>query len=281
MSKKAKTISVMICLVHNNDKYRLDAIRPNIELLSTTLSKKYNVEKKEISYQSKITPHNLWLCVAKDLTQRRLERQWCHYRLISPPTLLRHVQYLLALFIKYVGFNKDMRRRIQRSSAIETIVSDKHIRSWNLFNESKCDFIIVFEDDAVFDRNSIDKLIMCMERVSPTSKEDMYLYVDLAGGCSITDLKISNLSLGVLNGIIDYKKPVTNTACGYLVNRVLIERFIYLITKRPSYRLIAVDWMMNKLLIESDGVLPTQCFHFDPPALEHGSVTGKFQAWKR
>lgn len=273
--------SIMLCLVHNNNKDRLDAIRPNIELLSSALLKDYHVERVECGYQPMIISHNLWLCIKRDLIYLNLEREWSKYRLIAMPTGIKHVYRLIRLLLKWIGFKKSIRLRKQRSSAIETIVTDKHIRSWDAFLESKCDFLIVVEDDAFFKSDSIDKLMTGVQLAATSVQKDVYLHMDFAGGCSISELKISHLLVGKKKGYIEYKKIVTNTACAYLLNRVIVEQFKSSLTRHPSYRLIGVDWMMNKLLIESDGILPAKCFHSDPPALDHGSVTGVFQAWVR
>ena len=40
-------------------------------------------------------------------------------------------------------------------SSIETVVTDKHIRAWSAFLETGRDFLIFFEDDAVFNDDSV------------------------------------------------------------------------------------------------------------------------------
>ena len=107
----------------------------------------------------------------------------------------------------------------------------------------------MFEDDAVFNEGSFQKIKLSLENAAKVPK-DSYLYIDLAGGCSISDLKISHLALERKDGITTYRKPVTNTACAYILNRTIVEEFKRILIRHPIYRLIGIDWMMNKLLIE-------------------------------
>lgn len=77
-------------------------------------------------------------------------------------------------------------------------------------------------------------------------------------------------------------KPVTNTACAYLMSRPLVIIFLDILTKRPLLRLIGVDWLMNKLFISmAKNEMECACMHANPTIFKHGTTTGNYVAWDR
>jgi hypothetical protein len=78
-----------------------------------------------------------------------------------------------------------------------------------------------------------------------------------------------------------YSKPVTNTACAYLISRQLVATFPVIFTKRTWLRLIEIDWMMNRLFIRmANKGVEYFCMHEDPTILKHGTVTGEYVFWQ-
>jgi GR25 family glycosyltransferase involved in LPS biosynthesis len=167
----------------------------------------------------------------------------------------------------------------KRNSFIETVVTDKHIRAWSAFLESDADFMICFEDDAVFKDDSTQRLNELLDDLA-RRLPDILIYVDLAGGCERDMLKIDTLETGRDASFRFYRKPVTNTACSYLMSRPLVTIFIEMIVRRPWLRLIGIDWMMNKLFIlaANDGI-ECSCMHASPTIFKHGSFTGEYKTW--
>jgi GR25 family glycosyltransferase involved in LPS biosynthesis len=160
------------------------------------------------------------------------------------------------------------------------LVTDKHVRAWSAFLEASGDFLICFEDDAIFKKDSIERVQDLLAVVS--NKDSAYpIYVDLAGGCELEELKIGNIETCRDALFRHYSKPVTNTACVYLMNRKLVTSFHHLITRRPWLRLIGIDWMMNKLfmLMTRDGA-ECICMHADPTIFKHGTTTGEYLSWQ-
>ena len=158
------------------------------------------------------------------------------------------------------------------------VLTDKHIRAWAAFLETGGDFLICFEDDAMFKDDSNQRVADLLDTLSRKNC-DTPIYVDLAGGCELDELKIGNLETGRDASFRFYSKPVTNTACAYLMSRSLVTSFYEIVTRRPWLRLIGADWMINKLLMlmESDGVT-CDCMHAEPTIFKHGSATGEYQS---
>ena len=137
-----------------------------------------------------------------------------------------------------------------------------------------------FEDDTVFKDDSVQRVNDLLDKLSGIDS-DSPIYVDLAGGCKVEELKIGSLEIGKDDCFRFYSKPVTNTACAYLMNRLLVAFFYDIITKKPWLRLVGIDWMMNKLFIHmaNDGV-KCVCMHADPTIFKHGTATGEYVSWQ-
>jgi GR25 family glycosyltransferase involved in LPS biosynthesis len=161
-------------------------------------------------------------------------------------------------------------------------VTDKHIRAWATFLDTNADFLILFEADLVFKDDSNQRLENLLDKLV-REKSDRLLYVDLAGGCSTEALKIGKLQIGKDATFLHYSKPVTNTACAYLLSRSLASTFFKVLIRRPWFRIIGVDWMMNALFMrmEKEAANFVVCMHAEPTIFKHGSTTGEYMPWVR
>lgn len=276
-----REVLVCIALIHNNNVQRNTYIRPQLEKMSGGLAMHIASEKIEVSFQSEIKPHGTAMAFMRDVMYRKLDREWHRYRLLKPLNLVRDVVgFLKCSFIKYAAKRNEMGAQWKRNSAIEVTVAEKHVRAWGKFLDTDADFLICFEDDAVFKDDSVQKINDLLDTLSRKNC-DTPIYVDLAGGCELDKLKIDNLETGQDASFRFYSKPVTNTACAYLMSRSLVSTFHATLTRRPWLRLIGIDWMMNSLFIRlaNDG-LECICMHADPTAFKHGTTTGEYVSWQ-
>lgn len=101
------------------------------------------------------------------------------------------------------------------------------------------------------------------------------------GGCSLADLMIARLETRHDGNYRHYQKPVTNTACAYLISRELVIKFNAILTRKPWLRLIGIDWMINSLFISmGKEVSSVVCMHADPTIFKHGTKTGEYISWQ-
>lgn len=274
-------ITVCLALIHNNNGLRNAYIRPQLEGLIRSVETHILAEKIEVSFQSEIIPHSMTMAFIRDVIYWRLGRKWQRYRLSKARSLLRDgAGFLKRTYMKYIVNNDDIGKRWQKNSAIEVMVTEKHVRAWGKFLDSGADFLICFEDDAVFKDDSIQKISKLLNTLSQAYSNSA-CYVDLSGGCHLSDLGIENLEENQDELYRYYSKPVTNTACAYLMSRQLVARFHAILAKRPWLRLIGIDWMMNSLFIrmENDGA-KCICMHADPTIVKHGTTTGEYISWQ-
>lgn len=269
--------SVCLALIHNNNAGRNSYIRPFLNALRTRLLERFAIIEAEVSNQPEIKAHRLPMALLRDSIYQLLIRQWCRYRLIRPQFFLFHApRFLLKSISKYSRGQEIWKK----NSSIEMVITDKHIRVWTAFLETSGDFLICFEDDAVFKDDSIQRVGDLLETLFERNSESL-IYIDLAGGCQLEELQIGRIEKSREFCFRHYSKPVTNTACVYLMSRPLVAAFHEMIIRNPWFRLIGIDWMMNKLFIElvKDGV-KCDCIHADPTIFRHGTTTGEYVSWQ-
>ncbi len=276
--------SLCLALVHNNNEVRNNSIRPCINSLLHEVQHICDVEKIEVSFQDSVVPHGFLMAFSRDLIYFKLSYQWRRYCLLNPFRLLDLIRFLKRSFLKYIFSTHTIGKRWKKNSAIEVAVTDKHIRVWAKFLDTNADWLICFEDDAVFKQDSISNVEALLGQLVNMSCHNP-LYIDLAGGCDLKDLGIEKLLVKQDECFRYYKKPVTNTACAYLMNRSLVSKFHSILTRKPWIRLIAVDLMMNNLFIHmNDMVLKPEerviCMHADPTFFKHGTTTGDYVSWQ-
>lgn len=276
-----REMSVCVALIHNNNMQRNAYIWPQLEKMVGSLEQYIVAEKIEVSFQPEIRPHSTAMAFMRDVMYRVLSREWHRYRLLKPLALLRDVVgFFKGSYIRYVVEREGIGEPWKKSSVIEVMVTEKHLRAWGRFLDTDADFLICFEDDAVFKEDSLQKLSNLLDTLAE-DYPNRPCYIDMGGGCQLGDLKIECLEKSHDETYRIYSKPVTNTACVYLMSRPLVTIFYGIIIRRPWLRLIGIDWMINKLFIimANDGV-DCVCMHADPTTFKHGTTTGEYISWQ-
>jgi hypothetical protein len=275
---KIKKTSVFIALIHNNNLSRNSYIQPQLENLTREMQSQFSVSKFEVSYQEEIIPHNTSMACMRDVIYQNLSSKWRKYRLLKSGELRNWVNFLRATFVKFILNHNEAASRWKRTSAIEMMLTDKHVRAWTYFVDSGADYLIIFEDDAVFKDDSAERIRGLLNKLS-RNHLNKSSYVDLGGGCKLEDLMIDRLQTHQDENYRYYKKSVTNTACAYLISRELATSFCTTLTRKPWLRLVGVDWLMNSLfIIRDEQGLNCICMHSDPTIVKHGTCTGDYSS---
>jgi hypothetical protein len=247
-------------LIHNNDAERLAHIRPALAALGP------NVSVSEIVEQPPVVTQSWPLFLRRRALTWSLQRAWRRHRGLPPRLpildLLRYPRDLLR--------NHDRRR-----AAIEVILADKHLKAWRDFVRSGEEFLLVLEDDAVFDGQSKRGLNEALALVDarPT-------YVDIAGGFTPAELSVDALEIGRIGRFREYARPVSNTGGGYLMNRALARHMVELVDSHPDWRLLPADWIINRcfLALVEKGYAVRCLLALDPTILVHGSHAGTYSS---
>ena len=104
--------------------------------------------------------------------------------------------------------------------------------------------------------------------------------MNLAGGLDRKNISIDHLAATHSDGLTLFTRPVSNTSCAYAANRSVVLELLSFLSTNPEAGTLGIDWLFNALFIRqtSEGK-NTRCFHSQPPALRHGSLTGVTQSW--
>ena len=267
---------ISIILIHNNDQLRIfNSCSTITKIINALESFNFKCNFKTISFQPVILSSSKIVSTFRLYIYLYLDIIWSKYRkLFKYPNFFKIVYYLFKSIIKSLIPSKNSSWK--RKSSIEVYLTAKHIRAWEDFVDSDSDFLLVCEDDIGHTEHSLSKMCNLMNEIY-SFKEP--LYIDIAGGLPIEALKVKNLISEVINDKIIFSRPVTNTACCYLINKSFIKIALTLIIERPYLRYIGADWLINYLFIEmcNKGV-SVYCEHYFPPILSHGTFMGHYKS---
>jgi hypothetical protein len=74
-----------------------------------------------------------------------------------------------------------------------------------------------------------------------------------------------------------FESPVSNTTCAYAVTETFIRKFVTFVETNVEVLDFGIDWVFNFYFLNTrDEVI---CIHSNPPALSHGSFTGKSESF--
>lgn len=271
------TVKIILALVHNDNEQRNAYVRSRLLDLSALLSKHFEITQIEVSYQSHLTPHGIRLCLFREFIYHRLMNEFYIYHSLGGRSNLEEaVGFVRHIFRRYF-FNAGKELALwQRKSAIEMLLTDKHISVWRQFLDSKYDLLLCCEDDVIIDEKGMNDLtsLLLQRGLGMNSNAEFF---DLAGGCNLESLGLRSIQR-IPNQRLNACSPgLSNTTCAYLLTRKMGELFYAELEKNVMLRLIGVDWLMNKLfLLLSNSKSQYECFHVDPPYFIHGTVSGAY-----
>jgi hypothetical protein len=269
MNKKSN-IKILIALIHNNNKTRNEYIWPKLRELKRELSKDVQIQIIEVSKEPQVLPNNTLTTLVIKLSYWKIEREWVRYRELRPRSFVLDIAAAIRLLV--LTFIHRKRENIRTVN--DSFVTDKHIRAWNVFFEMEYDFLICFEDDAVFHNNSIQILKIFLREIQKNKKNPVYL--DLGGGCDYKTLGMDKLEYKRDKYRRYYRKPGTNTVCAYMISRISVQAVLQYLLRHPQLRLIAPDWLLIKFFIDSFTKYKHICYHAAPSIFSHGSITGVY-----
>lgn len=268
-------VAIALAHIHNHNAERNDRLLPSLAAFAADLAVDFDVERFSIAHQPQpLPPLSPLQSLRRDLRNEVIGRAWARYRDIPTPGVKTYLHVLKRLLLRYVFDRAGEGARRRRVGAIEIVLTDKHLRAWDRFLDSDADLMIVFEDDAFFGDASVAHLRLAL-RTAQSLGAERPLYADLAAGAALGRLRVDKLMARREQPLLFFSRPVTNCTGAYLVNRPAVSAFRALVLANPLYRLISADWLLDQLFMDLEAArVPMNCFHFDPPALIHGSSDG-------
>lgn len=260
-----------IGFIHNNDEKRNELSLPKILELVDFLKKYYEVEFLPVSFQPDVQSHRsiVWH-LKREFVMWKYQMLLHKYLEIKLP-VLKSFNFAL---IRMTNILKGGLTKLTRVANVEIIMTDKHIRLWTALAENN-EYIIVFEDDAIIDGNSILKMQELIEFVKEQNRQNhnSLMYVDLANGIEHSKLKIDKLISKKGSDKIFFDQILSNTTCSYMISSRTVKVFTDILLENPNIRLLPPDRMIDHLgrLSLTKGY-SSICIHSDPPIILHGSM---------
>jgi hypothetical protein len=263
-----------IVLIHNNESHRLSYLKPHLARLAQRL----NCTVQEVHEQDDISALDRFKSIKRDFGLLYLEAKWQSYKKDEKIPFSRTVKAGFEILKKHVSNAASKRHR--RTAAIEIIVAKKHRTAW-LSAKNEYDFILVMEDDAIFTDDTIENFEKTYSDIISAYKNSL-LYVDLAGGFELEKLGVEQLIAKRADGLVKFSRPVTNTACTYLISSQTAHLFCDMLARNPWFQDAPIDWLINGLLMKALKTdVAFHCLHTEPPYWLHGSMQGHYPAWER
>lgn len=268
---------MMIAVVHNHEE-SIPAKRVAMEIQKID----NNISCFEFSDQHLDNSLGLDSLMSFAINQSRIERLWRRYR--GRASLFQDILSARdTLFsITKLALSKKSFLKAQRVRQIELAVNQKHLKSWQSFLESNSTFILVLEADATWlprQKRSLEKILKSLSQESP-------FFLDIGGGFDLHELGVEGIEAqrehskrGV---VVSFVKPVTNTACAYIMNRPMVRALLESSQSSGTrdWKGLGIDWFMNGLFMDiNKRGLKVTCKHFSPPLLCHGSMSGITDSW--
>ena len=260
-----------VALIHHGDNTRLPAARTTVRVVTAALQEFGTVRTSDVWRQPDRLPIDTSELIARRFRQWQLERRWARHTGVSRRWVLSTGLLLLRL-AQLSGASR--RESASRQAFIEHVLTSKHVQAWQAAFSDDVDALVVLEDDARTDDGSPGRLRDLVQAAGRLGEVE-HAYLDLAGGLELRQLRLDGLTESVGSGVLRLNPAATNTACGYLIGRHVIEALLQQVVSRPEGYRLPADWLLNaSLMAAASGPTKVLCLHADPPPLTHGSLAG-------
>ena len=230
----------------------------------------------EILYKWQVNPHhyNLFFLSKRLISQWYLERNW-HSQNGSHLIIVKSFIYLIyRMLVQLLVRRKNLIQNVNSNN----MLTHKHYQIWNYFLNSDDKYLIVLEDDVIIhsDGDSIAYMEKILRRVE--IENNKAIYIDLAGGLSIDQMKIKKQVNKQTVPLMELNIFASRTTCAYMINRDAASFFLNNLNgKTNQLDLYPIDWLVNLLGIKmKKNKVNFLCIHTQPPIFIHGSVDKKF-----
>ena len=151
---------------------------------------------------------------------------------------------------------------------VAKVVTEKHVRSWVNALEDSVEALLVLEDDAILQENSVETLSQAIKFI----KRQMPTYINLSKGNNLKDYKKEYSEDSQEAGW--FKLRAADTAGAYLVNRNGLEVLARKYSEEPNTAVLAIDFMASDILIHNKKF---EVYHTDSPPFLNGTLLGLFE----
>ena len=273
-------ISASAYIIHNNDPKREN----NRRFISNFLEK-YSINVNNTFNQKDINSKKNIFKLKLEIINTKIFYSFYHYLYTINTFPINKINLFFKKILEVIIFTfktifskGEITLKNWKDYKISSIVTSKHINSWQKFIREDKDFLIVCEDDMeCLDRSHYSFRLLLSEiyKVRNTYEN---IFIDLAGGFEPSKVLPLNKSKVVKPFDYLFKGVYTNTACSYLVNKSLIKDWLEILEKRELIRDLPIDSLINELGRSSK--IKARSAHNEIPIFRHGSFHQNFKSFQ-
>ena len=270
--------SLLIAAVHNGELTSSPAQESLETVRAAAREMGWSSRLEEITSQPPLVDHSeSALLKAQDERQRSAEASWDQY--LGVDAVGRRIKRRLGRlrFLLAVRRPGPFPGRVARQQQIQSFVTEKHLQAAAALLSTQETFLLVLESDAVTNPQSQVRLIRLLQHLSEPNVLSGPIYVNLAGGRELSTLGVPDEWWTEREGIRTFTRPVSNTACAYLIDRELARLLLEFVDQHPTSRMLGIDWLMNGCFQSAPHIT---CLHAEPPIFDHGSMRGLTRSWQ-
>jgi hypothetical protein len=266
--------TLQLSVVHNQDPVREMSLTATVDELSELFGASgFSVEKTELWFQGTTIARTTLLDVLLEHRYNTIINQFRKLRGQSSRRI-RHWERILRIFGYWI-----LRKKLPKAHQVRKLITHKHLLAIDTFLNSNRDYLLVIEDDAIFDNTtgasvfsqSLLPLLSNHENTAPP------LFVNLTfGNGSSLPLYVDTLGTEFNAGAVLVSPGQPDTLCGYMMNRSLAEKLAEKYVEDPALRLVVPDVAWQGLFPE----LNLSSVHLTPPLVIHGTTSGSFASWR-
>jgi hypothetical protein len=269
---------ILLSLIHNNNLLRLETARQTIHYLESELSKlnTVSIERREYVQQDPLSDISigLWRRIQKFSN----ESQYRYLRTYLKTPMVTWVPFFLLAWVGRLFLFPSSATR--KKAAVEQVVSTKHLQA--LRDGLDYDFVFVVEDDAVMleggDLETGSTLRSLIQH--SYANEGLQTYIDFAGGFNLESVAPADSRFDDLGRYLYSTKLFTNTACGYVLSRPLVQRVLSRVESDARLKWLGIDFLLNRVFLDTGSDFKGGCAHLVNSAVGHGSMMGKYASWE-
>ena len=270
---KTQPRKVQISVVHNRDPLRERSFKETISGLTRLFeSAGFSVRQSEMWFQgSVVAPARL----VDVLSEYRYNSIIDGFRKLrgEKSRRLRKWERTFSILGHWL-----LRKNLPKANRVRKLISHKHLLAIDTFLNSNDDFLLVIEDDAVWDpligEPVFQKALMPLLDDCGAQTDDLFVNLTVGNGSELPNYALE-LGTQLVSGARRVYPGQPDTVCAYLMNRHTAENLARKYADDPVLKLVVPDvaWqnMFPKLNLSS--------IHLSPPLVLHGTASGSFASW--
>jgi hypothetical protein len=153
---------------------------------------------------------------------------------------------------------------------VATVVSQKHVRSWEILMDLDLDAALILEDDAILNSERINVLKDALQEIASSQP----IYINLAKANNLRSYRFSKFQ-SEKSSTQWLKALVADTSCAYLINRSSAEILLSEYRRSPRIDSLAIDFMTSDIFLRNQKIV---VLHSETPPFVNGTLFGTYKS---